>query len=391
MAGIVGVAAAQGSGTALATTAAHIAGGAASGAASGVASTAAKTVLATGASGFLGGMIGAVGGLGGAFLGTWLPAELAPTGSERNVLRTYGRSQWRAALVYTFAILAATPLLFIPRGWLGYFAVVTAATLLFIPYIIIQSIRAQRSIRELRASTMDAPDPNPSETKRRLVAALSSGGRYQWIGRRYTSRARLLGLPLIDLQVSDPSALTADDSRSAKTARGWIAIGDRAHGILLGIGGRACGIVAIGGAAFGVLSFGGIAVGLFGIGGLAVGALSLGGLAAGHTAIGGVALGWAAAGGAAIGWHSAAGGLAIAHHAALGGLAVARDFAVGGAAYAAQINTPEAREMLRNESLQWVLDWIVANQWWFILGVMAVSACSVLPARLMYRRVAKGG
>src|SRR6185312_5289156 len=106
-------------------------------------------------------------------------------------------------------------------------------------------------------------------------------------------------------------------------ARGWIAIGDQAHGILFAAGGIAVGAISCGGVSFGLISLGGISIG----------ALSLGGFALGIFALGGGAIGYIAGGGAA-----------LALHAALGGLAIARDVSLGGLAIAAHANDATARD-----------------------------------------------
>jgi hypothetical protein len=94
-------------------------------------------------------------------------------------------------------------------------------------------------------------------------------------------------------------------------ARGWVAIGDIALGV----------VFAVGGAAVGGIAFGGLAVGLIPLGGLVVGLLALGGGAFGVWSIGGAAFGL---------------------HAALGGLAIATSYAVGGAAFARHANDASA-------------------------------------------------
>ncbi|MBI2948408.1 MAG: RNA polymerase sigma factor [Verrucomicrobia bacterium] len=109
----------------------------------------------------------------------------------------------------------------------------------------------------------------------------------------YRSRRTFLGLPLIHIRSGAPAG------EKVQPAVGWIAIGDRAVGILFAAGG-----VALGGAAAGVLAVGGVAVG--------------------GLAIGGAAVGLVAAGGFAAGWFGAEGGLAIAREFALGGRALAQ-------------------------------------------------------------------
>lgn len=127
-------------------------------------------------------------------------------------------------------------------------------------------------------------------------------------GVTYRSPHTLFGLPLVHVSIGS----TATSRRGI--AVGWVAVGDVAVGILIGVGGVAGGVLALGG--------------------VAVGSVALGGLAVGALATGGLAVGWLAAGGAAIGVAGA-----------LGGLAVARDVAFGGAALAAHANDDVAREM----------------------------------------------
>ena len=135
----------------------------------------------------------------------------------------------------------------------------------------------------------------------------------------YKSAASLFGLPIVHVNMGG----MADGRPRPGVARGWIAIGGIAHGVVAGVGGVATGCIALGG-----LSFGAVA-----LGGLAVAGLAVGGLAAGWWAIGGLAAGWYAIGGLALGWK-----------AAIGGAAFANDFAIGGAASAAHANDQAAKE-----------------------------------------------
>ena len=60
-------------------------------------------------------------------------------------------------------------------------------------------------------------------------------------------------------------------------ARGWIAIGDIAFGVVLSVGGIAFGGISLGGLGLGLISLAGLSVGIYAIGGLAVGYLAMGG------------------------------------------------------------------------------------------------------------------
>jgi len=117
----------------------------------------------------------------------------------------------------------------------------------------------------------------------------------------YRSKASIFGLPLVHIA----TGALVDGRYRRGIAKGWVAVGDIAFGVLL-----ACGGVAIGGIT---------------LGGGALGLLSIGGLALGFCAVGGVSVGVVALGGAAIAWYAAVGGLAVAHDYAIGGLALARN------------------------------------------------------------------
>jgi len=118
----------------------------------------------------------------------------------------------------------------------------------------------------------------------------------------YRSGFELLGLPFIHVAMG-----TMENGRWKRgVARGWIAVGDVAFGVLVSVGGIAFGGIAVGGLALGVVTLGGLALGGYSLGGLALGFLAIGGLAVGYQG---------ALGGAAIAKDFAVGGLAIAEHA----------------------------------------------------------------------------
>ena len=114
----------------------------------------------------------------------------------------------------------------------------------------------------------------------------------------YQSKKNINGIPLVSIDIG----------KGKRTAKGIIAIGN-----------KAIGLIAIGGLALGIFSFGGLALGIFSLAALAISLLlAVGGLALGGVAIGGLALGVLAIGGLALGIYS------------LGGLALAKDIACGG-------------------------------------------------------------
>jgi RNA polymerase sigma factor (sigma-70 family) len=135
----------------------------------------------------------------------------------------------------------------------------------------------------------------------------------------YRSRVTLLGLPLVHWR---SFGKVRRPGEKIQPAVGWIAIGERAYGILYASGGIAVGAISTGALSVGLISFGGCSIGLLAFGGLAIGAVALGGGAIGLVASGGMALGW---------------------HAALGGIVAAHELACGGAALANHVNDEVAR------------------------------------------------
>lgn len=114
----------------------------------------------------------------------------------------------------------------------------------------------------------------------------------------YKSSTTLLGMPLVHVAIG-----AGQGPGPRGIAKGWIAVGDVAFGVLFAAGG---------------VAFGGLA-----IGGLGVGGLALGGASIGLWSVGGLALGLVALGGAAIAVSGAVGGVALAIEHAMGGLAIA--------------------------------------------------------------------
>jgi zinc protease len=232
-----------------------------------------------------------------------------------------------------------------------------------------------------------AAEPNDSRLRVGVGAVVR---RYR--GRVFRSRATLFGLPLIDINCLDPE-LTAGWGGAGPapggrgTARGWIAVGDDARGVLLAVGSKACGLIALGGRTLGVFSFGGVAAGIVAFGGVALGVIGFGGLAVGGLAVGGLGVGWQAWGGGAVAWDVACGGGAVAWRAAYGGAAIAHDYAVGGEASARHANDEAAKAVLLEHPLVRGTKWYIANTGWCTTVIVLLS---VLPTPvmllLMYRR-----
>ncbi|MDG2012974.1 MAG: hypothetical protein P8J33_05685, partial [Pirellulaceae bacterium] len=212
-------------------------------------------------------------------------------------------------------------------------------------------------------------DPNQSRLANRMPHTVRRG-------KKWTSRHRLLGLPLIDIQIGDIEIGSQSSGKVMRSrAKGWIAIGDIATGL-----------IAIGGIARGAIALGGLAIGLFAMGGGAFGMLAFGGGAAGLYAIGGGAIGWNVAGGGAVGMHAAAGGVAVAWHAAAGGGALAHDYAVGGAALANEVNTLRAEEVINQATMIDGLDWFIENQILATFLIVVICTAPVIFLRFLFHK-----
>jgi zinc protease len=331
--------------TVMAGLAAHAAGTKTALAGAGVSAGLWKAAGAVSAGAGIGGLLGTLGGLLGGWLGAWVPAQIAPTRGERDAIL---RAGWRTLLV---SIVFAAVLFGLIEAFAGEPSYLTACGVWMVgfwAYIGVESVCLAQELKRIRAAR--DLDDLPNETK--LRAGLAAMG--ERIGdRAFRSKATFLGLPLIDINWSAPMPPGAGKPAGAsgldggrRVARGWIAIGDDARGIVLAIGSTARGLVALGGRALGVVSLGGVALGLVAIGGLGLGVLGIGGFGAGVVAFGGGAVGWRAAGGLAVGWDIACGGGAFAAHAAFGGAAIAGDYAIGDDARARHANDEAAREFL---------------------------------------------
>jgi zinc protease len=357
---------------------AAVAGTGALGMASGAGMAGAKLTAGTSTatiSGIAGGLLGGAGGVLGGWIGTWIPAQLAPTNRERNLILRVGRRITIVSVIMILLFLGA--ILFFGRhvqGWtLG--IVIIGWIVSFQSYVALEIVFLMKAIQKIRKETTPESDANTSSLKASVERYAS-----KWEGRVYRSSASLFGIPFVDIQVSSPHF---DGSPpSPKTAWGWIAIGDRANGILFAMGGVARGGIAVGGLSIGLVSLGGASLGLVSLGGLAIGAVALGGVAIGGISIGGVAVGWQAAGGGAMAWDVAAGGAALAHHAAFGGLAVARDFAVGGDAFAAHANDELAKTVLESH---WLVKGMKSYQKSLFTVQIVIILVSVLPSMIMTR------
>lgn len=119
----------------------------------------------------------------------------------------------------------------------------------------------------------------------------------------YKSKASIFGIPLIHINLG----------RESKTAKGIIAIGNKAYG-LIAIGLFALGLISIGGLCIGIVSIGLVSLSIFGLasiisiavvanGVIAIGVIAQGVVAVGSFAFGPIAFGkWLAVGGQTSGY-----------------------------------------------------------------------------------------
>jgi RNA polymerase sigma factor (sigma-70 family) len=357
---------------------------------------AAKALVSAGAAG---GLLGGLGGLLGAAFGSWVSWETAQYQRQRDLIR-------RAIIFYgVLTVVFIAPLVamsfvsrsFVPKYPLVYGISLAAWILGFLLVTLVWSFRLTRQWRRITAEEIAAgTTPLPQSPLVRQTQNWTS----KWEGRQWRSRWSLLGWPLIVINFSSPDAqslaskvtLSALLPTKPNVARGWIAIGDRAYGLLFACGNIAIGGIAIGGVCAGVLSFGGLALGLISIGGGAIGGLALGGLAIGPIAWGGGAFGVLAFGGLAVGWLAFGGG-AFAWRAAQGGLAYAHDFATGGKAIAAHANDDAARLFIANshffQTAQWQMTQVIpklSGPWFTIVTVFVSLLVPLMLFAVGYRR-----
>ena len=124
----------------------------------------------------------------------------------------------------------------------------------------------------------------------------------------YKSRATFCGVPLVHVRFGM-------QEKGDKPVFGWIAIGDRAIGLLFAWGGIAVGFCAVGAISVGVLSFGGIGFGILAAGAICYGWWAMGAISMGMHALGSL---FASA------WETAQGGfMVMSQYVAMGQLAVA--------------------------------------------------------------------
>ncbi len=233
-----------------------------------------------------------------AVAGTWMMLKLPESQRERKFARKTYALLWIGAILYPLGLFLG--IFYAGRNgyWGAHPQMLTVGILasafgfvaVLLPYTFWMS-RAQIRIRREEAKQSVNP---------RFISQCQP---YD-----YRSLRTFLGLPLLHVRFN------CVEVGKTLPAKGWIAIGNKAYGIIF-----AFGAVAVGG-----ISSGALAVGLVALGGFGIGLFAWGGMAVGGAAMGGAAVGYIAFGGGAIGWLGASGGAVLARHYALAGGAIAQ-------------------------------------------------------------------
>jgi len=299
------------------------------------------TAKAAASIGLVGAILGPIVGILGGVLGTKVSIENTDSPRERQFMIKVAKITWTLAGLFCLMIFAFVFLSVRSHPWWKTHPVVVTIAFISMGFayaigltaLILWTNRTQRRIRSEEAAK------RPPGVQPRTQPWTSQP-------REYRSRWTLLGLPLIHIRME------CKHEGKMLPAKGWIAMGNIAYGVLFAFGGLAVGTVSVGGFAVGLLAIGGVGLGL----------LSMAGFALGIYAVGGGAVGYLASGGFALGWLAATGGAAVAH-----------DFAIGGAVFARHANDEAARAFLQNSAF-FTYGWMLLNRamWliWLPLGLL---------------------
>lgn len=326
----------------------------------------APVVMAAAKTGILAGVFGSLVGIAGAFLGPWLAMKHARFESERQLIRETSKR------ILCVLVITCVPMLFMAVVWEPWkfspkIYITGQISLICIQLvgILLIVLNARVKMKNVLAEELVAGTPPiPQNNWQRWMS--------RWEGRDWTSQTTFLGLPLVQIRTSDLSGhwqFMADTERVPRCARAWIAIGDKAYGILLAVGGQAIGGIAVGGICAGGIAMGGVGVGLVSIAGITVGGLAIGGVGLGAMSYGGLAVGWLAFGGGA-----------LAVKCAFGGAAIARDFAVGGYASATEANTEIAKQFVASHQFFQYAEQAATSR----IAMLALQCCWIVPLVAMF-------
>jgi len=268
------------------------------------------------------------------YAGVRASLNVTRTRREREVLFRQVKVMAAGAVVFIAALFC---LLLPRRFWFAHTkALVALGLAVSIGYALWLTVMMARDTRETRRVRAEERTLHPE-----LFG--SSGPVSPRTAFEYRSRATFLGLPLVHVRYAPAEV-------DAAPALGWIAVGDRAVGLLFALGAMAAGGVSVGSVSTGLVAVGGASLGLVSLGGAAFGLLVLGSLATGIVSLGAVSLGWTAA---------------------LGAVAAARGHALGGLAVGAHANDAAARAFAADHHLGTVFYGLLAAV--FVLAVLPAS------------------
>ncbi|TWU40924.1 RNA polymerase sigma factor [Novipirellula artificiosorum] len=285
----------------------------------GAAATSSGVAIGGAALGTMGGLLG---GLLGGGIGAWMGYRNSPYASQKRLITRYVFAFAAVMLCFLVSLSLLIRKQTSDAPFQGSTYAIALMSLIFgFQFLMLGSAlwmgRRYKQLAQSAKQAGDAVDPSVAVKRGRFI--------HQEV--RWTSQARFLGRPWVDVQRAKTDC---DGSvETPLTATGWIAIGDRANGVLLGVGNLARGMIAVGAVSFGGIAIGGVGVGLISVAGLSIGVIGIGGLALSVIAIAGVAIGLYAYGGLAVG-KIALGGAAFGLDGARGGFAWSRVYAEGG-------------------------------------------------------------
>ncbi|MCA9051712.1 MAG: sigma-70 family RNA polymerase sigma factor, partial [Planctomycetaceae bacterium] len=315
----------------------------------------AGAVKAAGWSATAGMILGPLAGILGAWFGYSAGVSYSRSEKERQFVRRLGRGTVAVALVFAglMTLLTSGSAGLAQRNPRLLAASVIALTVLYTAGLVAAIWFVNRRIAQIRLED-GTSDMIPDDVAQRMPGAL----RETQQALSYDSPGKLLGLPLVSVRLSGGLGFGDPACSRTKAAFGWIAIGDRAVGILFASGGLAIGGIAFGAASVGILSFAGLAIGGLALGGGTVGLWAMGGFAAGYKAFGGLA----------VAWKSAIGGMAVAHEFAMGGMAIGR-----------HANDEFAKAWMTNSSFFQFGQWMLTPwSWWIAVAVLLLPMLGIM-------------
>ena len=303
-----------------------------------------SAMQAAGWAGMTGAILGPLAGILGAWFGVSMSLKSARSEQERAFII---KSTWAIGALVVVFVSGLTTLLILGQGFIranpvGFVIAVVVLAFGYVLALLGMIFWGNARVAQIRkeTGTLDTPSAGTKEMPKFL---------HRWQEpAEFDSPTRLLGLPLVSIRFNGDTGETL----SRRPAVGWIAIGDKAYGVLFASGSVAVGGIAFGAIGIGVFAFAGTAFGLLPLGGMAIGAMAIGGIAAGTYAFGGCALGW---------------------QGAMGGVAVANDMAIGGLAVAENANNDVAKEFFASHWFFSIADLFGTHSWlWLVLVVVCL-------------------